>query len=102
MSDIRVFRAHRLGREGARRAAERVVHELRHRHRIALETHWEGDTLYARGRGFDAVLETTESDVYVSARLGLPLRLLRGRIEEEVERYLDRYLDGSPAPDGTA
>jgi len=102
MSHIDVLRAHALGREGARRAAEEVVRELQREHGASLETRWEGDTLHAQGRGFDAQLEAGAEIVRVSARLGLPLRLLRGRIHAEVERTLDRYLGHGTGADGVA
>jgi len=97
VAHIDVTRAHALGPDGARRAAERVVQDLRRQHSIALEAHWEGETLFASGRGFKARLHAGAHAVRVTAELGFLLRPFRGRIHDEVEGYLDAYLDGAPA-----
>jgi putative polyhydroxyalkanoate system protein len=97
MAHVDVRKPHSLGADGARRAAEQVLEELRHEHGFRLDTRWEGDTLHAQGRGFEAWLETSDHEVRVTARLGLLLRPLRGTVEREVREYLDRYLTGNVA-----
>ncbi len=96
MPHIDVSRPHDLGREGARRAAEEVVGELRGEPGVSFRSHWEGDTLVASGRGFDARVHAGPDAVRVTADLGLVLRPLRGTLRQQVERYLDRYV-GSAA-----
>ena len=86
---IDVTRHHDLGLDGARHAAEEVAEELSEH--VSLRTHWEGDTLVARGNGFDGQIHAGPDTVRVTASLGLVLRPLRRSIRSEVERYLDRY-----------
>ncbi len=90
MAHIDVVRAHALGLAGARRAAEEVAAELRDE--LPFRTHWEGDTLVARGAGFDAQFVADDEAVRVLVRLGLVLRPMRRKIHGEIEAYLDRYI----------
>ncbi len=89
MPHIDVTRRHDLGLERARQAAEEVADELSGH--IALRTHWEGDTLVARGPGFDGHFHAAHDEVRVTVRLGLMLRPLRYSIRSEIDDYLDRY-----------
>lgn len=89
MAHIDVTRHHDLGLDGARRAAEEVADELSGH--IALRTHWEGDTLIARGPGFNGHFYAEPHAVRVTVRLGLMLRPLRHTIRSEIDDYLDRY-----------
>lgn len=89
MSHIDVIRRHHLGLDGARQAAEEVADELRSH--LSLRTHWEGDTLVARGTGFDGRFHAAPETVRVTVKLGLALRPLRRTIRSEIGDYLDRY-----------
>ncbi|MEM1044181.1 MAG: polyhydroxyalkanoic acid system family protein [Bacteroidota bacterium] len=90
MAHIDVTRPHALGLNGARHAAEEVAAELRGA--FPFRTHWEGDTLVARGAGFDAQFLAGDDAVRVLVKLGLVLRPMRHRIRGEIEAYLDRYI----------
>lgn len=89
MAHIDVTRRHDLGLDGARHAAEEVVHELADH--MTLEAYWEGDTLVAQGPGFDGHFYAEPDSVRVTVRLGLMLRPLRRTIRSEIDDYLDRY-----------
>lgn len=89
MAHIDVTRHHHLGLDGARQAAEEVADELRSH--LALRTHWEGDTLVARGTGFNGHFQAAPETVRVTVKLGLALRPLRRKIRAEIDEYLDRY-----------
>lgn len=89
MAHIDVTRRHDLGLDGARRAAEEVADELSGH--LALRTHWEGDTLVARGAGFNGHFHAAPDSVRITVRLGLLLRPLRHSIRSEIDDYLDRY-----------
>ncbi len=90
MAHIDVIRPHDLGLDGAREAAEEVAAELQGE--FSFRTHWEGDTLVARGAGFDAQFLADHEEVRVLVKLGLVLRPMRRRIHHEIEAYLDRYI----------
>jgi putative polyhydroxyalkanoate system protein len=89
MAHIDVTRRHHLGLDGARHAAEEVADELRSH--LSLRTHWEGDTLVARGTGFNGHFHAAPETVRVTVKLGLALRPLRRSIRSEINDYLDRY-----------
>lgn len=91
MAHIDVTRAHTLGVDGARQTMEEVAAELREE--FPFRTHWEGDTLVARGAGFDAEFVTEPDHVRVLVRLGMFLRPMRRKIRDEIEAYLDRYIE---------
>lgn len=91
MAHIDVSRTHDLGLDGARLAVEEVAAELRDE--FPFRTHWEGDVLVARGTGFDAQFVTDDAEVRVLVNLGMFLRPMRRKIRDEVERYLDRYVE---------
>ncbi len=90
MAHIDLTRTHDLGLDGARLAAEEVAAELRDE--FPFRTHWDGDTLVARGAGFDAEFVTESDSVRVLVRLGMFLRPMRRKIHGEIEAYLDRYI----------
>jgi putative polyhydroxyalkanoate system protein len=92
MSHIDVTRAHDLGLDGARHAAEEVVHELSEH--LSLRAHWEGDTLVASGTGFDGRFHAEPDYVRVTVDLSFMLRPLRRSIRSEIDEYLDRYTAG--------
>ncbi len=91
MPHIDVTRRHDLGLAGARLAAEEVADELSGH--LALRTHWEGDTLIARGPGFNGHFHAAPDSVRVTVDLGLVLRPLRRSIRSEIDEYLDRYTE---------
>ena len=82
-----------MGISGARRAAERVIEELRSEHGLHLDTTWDGDTIHARGRGFTAHVEAAPRYIHVVVRLSLLLFPLRRTVEREVHDYLDRFVE---------
>lgn len=90
MAHIDVIRSHDLGLDGARHAAEEVAAELQEE--FPFRTHWEGDTLIARGAGFNAQFVADDEVVRVLVKLGFVLRPMRRKIHNEIEDYLDRYI----------
>lgn len=88
MPHIELSRPHRLGRTGARRAAEAVAEDLQRR--FGLRWAWEGDALRLDGRGVRGVLTTTDDAVHVTADLALSARPFRRALEAEIARELDR------------
>ena len=91
MAHIDLTRTHTLGLDGARQTMEQVAADLKDE--FPFRTHWEDDTLVARGAGFDAEFVTEPERVRVLVRLGMFLRPMRRKIRDEIETYLDRYID---------
>ena len=88
MPHIELSRPHRLGRAGARRAAEAVAEDLERR--FGLRWAWEGETLRLDGRGVRGALTATEDTVHVAADLAFSARPFRRALEAEIARELDR------------
>jgi putative polyhydroxyalkanoate system protein len=88
MPSIEIEREHRKSLNEARAAVDRVAGKLAEK--FAVECEWEGDTLNFRRSGVDGHIMLEPGKVHVTARLGFLLSALRGSIESEVHRYIDR------------
>ena len=87
MSQIVVRRQHRLGVPEARRLAETMASRLQRRHGGTFG--WTGNRLSFSRRGASGHVAIADDSVEVLVDLGLLLRPLRGRIEREVQTFLD-------------
>lgn len=90
MADILITRQHDKGPEEARKIAERVADKLKRD--FDMETRWEGETLHFERSGVTGALEMKPTEVQISAKLGLMLKPLKGRISQEIESFLDASL----------
>ena len=88
MSQIHLRREHDLTPEAARKKVERVADVLAKRFEADCE--WHGDVLKIKHPTVSGTVTLGKNDIVVAARLGLMLSMLRGRIDEELERVLDR------------
>jgi putative polyhydroxyalkanoate system protein len=94
-SKISVSRAHRLNREQAVRAADRIADELKARHGI--QSRWKDDTLHFKRSGVSGTLTLGEGKLDIKVELGFLLAMFRDTIASEIERALDRELTEKPA-----
>lgn len=90
MSRVAIRRQHALGRAEAHRRVSRVAVGLTERFGAACR--WEGDVLCIEHPGVRGTVTIGANEIEVDAELGLALRLLRGRAEQEIARILDREL----------
>lgn len=90
MADIEVTRQHTKTHEEAKRIAERLVAKLSEQ--FDLKHHWDGDTLKFERSGVTGQLLITASELKLSAKLGMLLKPLKSRIEQEITAVLDRQL----------
>ncbi|MEO0556954.1 MAG: polyhydroxyalkanoic acid system family protein [Bacteroidota bacterium] len=88
MAHINILRAHSLGLDGARQAAEAVAARLVAE--FGVRTSWTGDILRVEGRGVKGALEAQPTVVRVTASLGLVARPFRRALHREIVRELDR------------
>lgn len=89
MASIDITRRHGLGRERARQVVERIAQDLIRRY--AVQTQWHGDTLLVRRNGIEGRIEVGEDSVRMHAQLGLVVGMLKGTIEQEVQRQFERH-----------
>lgn len=91
MATIDITRSHNLGKNGARRAANTIVEEIRNK--ISVNYRWEGDELKFEGSGAKGGIQVGDSAVRVAVDLSFLLRkTMKGTIERKINEYLDRYL----------
>ena len=87
MPDIDIRRAHGLGLEGARAAADRLAADLATR--FGLRGEWRGNVLHFERPGLDGSLHVGAEDVHLSVALGFLLRAMKGSIESAVVREME-------------
>lgn len=92
MSKISVTRHHNLDPQHARETAESLARDLSDRFDVRYE--WQGGTLHFSRSGVTGQLSVTPSTIDVELSLGLLLRPLRSRIEQEIHRHLDNLING--------
>jgi len=88
MSDIDIRHAHSRPVEEARAAVERVAGKMQEKFQI--DYAWEGDHLHFQRAGVDGRIALEPGQIHVTAKLGFLLSMMRGSIEQEVKRYLER------------
>jgi putative polyhydroxyalkanoate system protein len=88
VSKILLRREHDLTPEAARRKVERVAEVLAKRFDANCE--WHGDVLKIKHSTVSGTVTLGKNEIVVAARLGVMLSMFRGRIDEELERVLDR------------
>jgi len=90
MSRLEIRRPHALTPEEARRRVAAAAEKLRERY--GADCRWQGELLRIEHPKVHGSVAVLAAEVVVEARLGLPLALLRGRIEDELTRIIDREL----------
>lgn len=91
MSAIEITRHHTLDHQAAREAAESLARDLAQR--FDVDYAWQGDTLHFKRSGASGQLVVGPTVIEVSLSLGLLLRPLKGRIEQEIHRHLDHLIE---------
>ena len=88
MSRIRLRREHDLTPKAARKKVERVAEALARR--FDAECIWKGDELLVDHAGVHGKVTVGKNDVVVEAKLGFLAAMFRDRIDEELNRVLDK------------
>ena len=88
MSQILLRREHDLTPAAAREKVERVAEVLARRFDAKCER--QGDVLTIKHPTVSGTVTLGSNEVVVAAKLGRMLSMFRGRIDEELERVLDR------------
>jgi putative polyhydroxyalkanoate system protein len=91
MSRIYIQRDHELDNRTLRERAERLARQLQDE--FGGDYRWEGNTVhYNYSGGIDARLTLQDDDILVDVKLGVLMLLLKNRLQQEIERYLDKHL----------
>ena len=91
MSVIDMHAEHDMSREEAQAAADRLAADLAQKFSINYD--WHGDHIHFDRPGVDGTITVRESEIRIKAHLGLMLMFLKGRIEDEITRYLGEHFD---------
>ncbi len=90
MSSIDIRYPHNCPQEQARAAVERVADKLQERFEISCA--WNENALEFYRSGVNGEIRLLQEEVHVVMNLGFMLSMLRGPIESEIHRYLEREL----------
>ena len=91
MSHIDMCANHTMDREHAQAAADELARDLAQKFDIHYD--WEGDHIHFDRAGVDGTISVLDNEIRIKARLGFMLLFLKGRIEEEIVRYLAEHFD---------
>ena len=91
MSRIYIQRDHELDNRTLRKRAERLAKQLQSE--FGGNYRWEGNTVhYNYSGGIDARLTMQDADILVDVKLGVLMLMLKKRLQQEIEVYLDQHL----------
>lgn len=88
MPSIEIHRRHDKSMKEAKAAVERVADKIAERFDVTCG--WNGNTLEFERSGVHGKISLGKGEVLVVANLGFLLMALRGTIEAEIHKYLDR------------
>lgn len=92
MSQISVERKHSLGREVAKQKAQVLVDKLVSKYDVKAQ--WQGDNVEVKRSGANGLISIDDDTILVELKLGMMLSMMSGTIESEIERVLDKALQG--------
>lgn len=89
MADIDLNQTHSLGKAGAREKAEALVNSLGASYGI--KGAWAGD-VFNITKPVEGKVTVSDTAVRVELSLGFAMRMMKGKIEEEVKKQLSKAL----------
>jgi putative polyhydroxyalkanoate system protein len=87
MANIRIKRNHDLGIENARAAVEKLAQALRSE--LQADYTWSDNTLVFNRLGASGTIDVGDNYIDLDIRLGMPLSLMKGVIEDSINNRLD-------------
>ena len=89
MSRIDMCAQHSMPAGEAQQAADELASDLAEK--FDINYGWEGDHIHFERPGVHGRITVGEKEIRIKAQLGLLLVMLKGLIEDEVERYLETH-----------
>jgi len=89
MSTIDICALHSMPREEAQQAADQLAGDLAAK--FAIDYGWDEDTIHFERPGVAGHITIDEEKIHIQAQLGFLLMILKGRIEQEIENYLETH-----------
>ena len=90
MANIHIERQHTLGLEAAKHQVETIAQNLQRE--MQADYQWEGNRLVFKRSGASGVIDVGEASIVVDIKLNVALGLMKGKIEDGINRNLDRVL----------
>lgn len=90
MANIHIERQHTLGLAAAKTQMEIIAQDLKRD--LQADYHWKGDTLVFKRSGASGAIDVGEGSIVVNIKLNMALGLMKGKIEEGINRNLERVL----------
>lgn len=91
MSDINIKRKHSLSKADAKTRIDKTAAELSSKYGV--KSKWKSENqLEFSGTGADGTIDLNDNDVEVKVKLGWLAKALKGKIEETINKTLDREL----------
>jgi putative polyhydroxyalkanoate system protein len=91
MSHIDIRKRHNKPLKQAKQCVDRVAKHIAEK--FDVDYAWEGSTLEFSRSGVDGHINVGSDEIHVRATLGFLLGMLKGPIEDEIQRYLDEEFD---------
>lgn len=95
MAQIHIKKKHTLGKQQARKTAERLAGKLAAEYDA--KCRWKNDNLMFSSPGVNGSLHVAHDQVEIKVDLGLMLRPFRAKIENGIREQLDDILGGEQA-----
>ena len=90
MATVSVCYPHMRSLAEARSAADTFASKLQAK--LGVNCAWQGDTMTLERQGVNGELVLNDGEVNVQLKLGMMLSPMKGQIESEIQRQLDKYL----------
>lgn len=90
MAKVSINYPHNKTMEEAREAANTFAGKLQSKLGVSYE--WQGDCMQLDRQGVSGSLALSEGAVDIELKLGMMLTPMKGQIESEIKRQLDKYL----------
>lgn len=89
MSQIDIRREHDLGLADAQQVADDIAADLAEK--FSVDYGWDGDTIQFERPGVSGSIRVDDSEIHVTAELGLLLSYLKPSVEREINNYLEAH-----------
>ncbi|MDP6967613.1 MAG: polyhydroxyalkanoic acid system family protein [Gammaproteobacteria bacterium] len=90
MAIVSILYPHQRSMEEARSAADNFAGKLQNK--LGVNCTWQGDTMQLERQGVNGALTLAPGEVCVELKLGMMLSPMKGQIESEIQRQLEKYL----------
>ncbi len=89
MSNIDICAFHHMKKNEAQQAADGLASDLAQK--FDIDYGWDGDAIHFERSGVSGSITVAKNEIRIVAKLGFLLMMLKGRIEEEIRRYLQQH-----------